>query len=722
LLASQESAFTDFYSAPGTREERIARGGRLMERVNNAVKYVARLYPRSIGEACFIDRSGAENARVVHGTIAPPEDLSPDETTAPFFRPTFAIPIGSVYQSLPYISPDTRQWVISQATKIDTGRVISPAILHFEVTMESFAHVLASKSHDVEVRVVDVRNGLVLINSRFPQKIGTELGTPSDVGFGWVKTANNGTTVSSGGMRHSMRLVAQGEGNANQWAVVVSTKEPTGLRAHLMSQEALAAGLLLGICCLALSVLGYIRHGRDMDLAARRDDLTLLPNRLAFRERLNELLREGTPCAVLLLDLNRFKEINDTLGHQAGDDLLCEVGQRLQVSLRGHGEAAARLGGDEFVVVAPGVTTTEDALRLAERIERHLEHTLGIRGVPIRLSASIGVALLPQHANEYGAALRCADVAMYAAKERRDGPVVYDLGLDMHSPQRLGLDAQLAQAVANDELEIFYQPIYDVTKSRVTRVEALVRWQHPKLGLLGPDEFIPRAEETGFVRVITRSVLWKSLDHLAEWRLSGLDVSLNVNVSAAELSDEFFASEVQALLVAQDLPPQCLTLELTESALLVESEKSAVNLRAFSAMGVGLAVDDFGTGYSSLAQLRMCPATQLKIDGSLVSNMVNNPVDALIVRSTLELGRSLGLVVSRALRLRSEHPAWFGAEGSYASFATGSPHALAFVRADHVVTVATRLPERLRSAGGWADQKLELPPGAWVDHLTGRDW
>ncbi len=646
LLAARESAFVDFYRAPGTREERILRGGRLMQRVNDFIDYLQELYPDSIGEASFIDRSGAENARVLHGRPAAPSELSPDESEEPYFFPAFAAPIGQVYQSAPYFSADTGEWVISHATKIDTGRVISPAIVHFEVRIESLAEALGEPIPGSEVRLVDVRTGDV-INSAVPQRAGDLLDVPGDDDFAWVKTATakSGTTHVSDGKRHALRLVSSGRGNANLWAVVVSTPQPAGPWVMATSRGPVAATTFVGLLCLALSVVAYVRHGRDMKLAARVDDLTLLPNRLAFRERLNELLRDGRRCAVLLLDLNRFKEINDTLGHQAGDELLFEVGRRLQRSMRGHGEAAARLGGDEFVVVAPGVETTEGALKLAERIERQLEHPLQIQGVPIRLSASVGVALIPTHANEFGAVLRCADIAMYAAKEHHAGPVVYDSGLDMHSPQRLGLDAQLAHAVANDELEIFYQPIYDLETRRVSRLEALVRWRHPKLGLLKPAEFIPRAEETGFIRVITRAVLWKSLDHLAEWRASGLDVSLNVNVSAAELSDEFFASEVRALLVAQSVPAHYLTLELTESALLTESQRSADNLRSFTAMGVGLAIDDFGTGYSSLAQLRMCPATQLKIDGNLVASMVNSPVDALIVRSTIELGDSLGLVV-----------------------------------------------------------------------------
>lgn len=646
ILASRESVYKDFYAGSGTVKQRMRNRPATMRQLNIALGEIERLYPEAVAEVCLIDRGGQEIGRVMDGKVTPQSKLGPDDKGMPFFPVAFGMPFGTVHHSQPYVSMMTGEWVMSNTTQVKTGKGPSRALLHFEVTVESFRKALRSRGHNETVRLVDLRNGAVIADSETPQQLKKPLGQPQDRSLLWVKNAENGTTTSSHGQRHTIRLTKPALGNENRWAVVVSTPAPSGIFGSPTSPGPIGIAMLLGIAMLVLSILGYVRHSQSIHRSARLDDLTMLPNRLDFRERLSAMLDSGTPTAVLLLDLNRFKEINDTLGHAAGDALLLEVGRRLKRAIPGNlGEVLARLGGDEFVVAAPDVRSQEHALVLAGRIETELGHPMRIQGVPIRLSGSIGVALAPAHAAEYGAILRCADIAMYASKQRQGQPVVYDEALDVHSANKLGLDAQLLSAVRDDELEILYQPIYDVRNRTVSRFEALVRWNHPMLGILTPGDFIPLAEETGFIRVITRTVLTKAVAQLAAWRAVGINVALNVNISSADLRDATFASEVEQLLAIHGVPPRCLTLELTESALLINSQESSFNLKALTRLEVGLAIDDFGTGYSSLAQLRLCPATQLKIDRSLVSNMVNSPVDALIVRSTIELGQNLGLVV-----------------------------------------------------------------------------
>ncbi len=643
LVAANESVYRDFYSGTGAIKYRMKKRTAALRRINAALARIERINRQSIVAVCLVDRSGQEVARVVDGKVTSRSKLAPDDKGMPFFRAAFAVPYGNVHHSRPYLSTITGEWVISHATQARTGKRPARALLHLETSVKTLAETLQSNTNET-VRLVDRRTGTIIAGPGVEYAAKQPLGAALDRSLYY---AQDGTTRSTtDGQRHTVRWTTQSFGNENSWAVVVSTSTSAGMWSSPTAPGPVGLAFLVGSVMMVCAIIGYVRHSGAIHRSARTDDLTLLPNRLDFRERLTALLRQGRPTAVLLLDLNRFKEINDTLGHNAGDALLIEVGRRLQRAIPGHhGEIVARLGGDEFVVAAPDVKTREHALVLAARIETELEHPVRIQGVPIRLSASIGITLTPTHATEYGPALRCADVAMYAAKQQPGQPVIYDENLDVHSANRLGLDAQLVQAVHDGQLEILYQPIYDVRRRGVTGFEALVRWNHPQLGILMPEEFIPLAEEIGFIRVITRDVLAKALAQLADWRASGLDVGVSVNVSSADLRDVTFASEVEQLLSIHGLPPRTLTIELTESALLAQSSESTFNLKALTRLEVGVAIDDFGTGYSSLAQLRSCPATQLKIDRTLVMNMSRSPVDALIVRSTIELGQNLGLVV-----------------------------------------------------------------------------
>jgi diguanylate cyclase (GGDEF)-like protein len=345
----------------------------------------------------------------------------------------------------------------------------------------------------------------------------------------------------------------------------------------------------------------------------------------------------------LLLDLDRFKDVNDTLGHHHGDQLLIQVGQRLCGTLR-EADTVARLGGDEFAVLLPGVAA-EGASAVADKLRTVLQQPLTIDGVGLDLDASIGIAVYPDNGGDAAELLQHADVAMYVAKQAHAGFMLYDPAVDQHSPRRLALLAGLRRAAQRDELVLHYQPKADLHSGQVLGVEALVRWRHPKHGLLSPGEFIPLAERTGLIHPLTRWVLDAALDQAAQWHRAGFRLSVAVNVSTRCLLDPTFPDQVAERLAAWQLPAGSLVLEVTESAVMADPALALDVLGRLHILGVGLAVDDFGTGYSSMAYLKDLPVDELKIDRSFVSHMATSPSDAVIVRSTIDLGHNLGLRV-----------------------------------------------------------------------------
>jgi diguanylate cyclase (GGDEF)-like protein len=380
---------------------------------------------------------------------------------------------------------------------------------------------------------------------------------------------------------------------------------------------------------------------------ALHDSLTGLPNRELFADRVGQALRtadrELQPAALLLLDLDRFKDVNDTLGHHHGDQLLCEVGARLQEALR-QVDTVARLGGDEFGVLVPGVTA-EAAAAVADKLRAALHAPLTLDGVTLDLDASIGIAVYPDHGDDTAELLQHADVAMYAAKQAHIGFMVYDPAVDQHSPRRLALLGGLRRALEHNELVLHYQPKADLQTGRILGAEALVRWQHPDHGLLVPGEFIPLAERTGLIHPLTRWVLDAALRQAAEWHRGGHRLSIAVNVSTRCLLDPSFPDQVTERLAAWEVPAGSLMLEVTESAVMADPARALDVLGRLHAMGVKLAVDDFGTGYSSMAYLKALPVDELKVDRSFVGQMASNTSDAVIVRSTIDLGHNLGLRV-----------------------------------------------------------------------------
>jgi len=376
---------------------------------------------------------------------------------------------------------------------------------------------------------------------------------------------------------------------------------------------------------------------------AHHDGLTGLPNRSHAYDRLQAAIAAGGDVAVLVMDVNRFKEINDTLGHEFGDQVLREVAQRLRGALDG-AHLVARLGGDEFMVMLRGLSC-DAAQAQAHALWTALKEPLDLPTTRVGVEGSFGLACHPQHGADADTLLRRADIALYDAKAAHGGVAVYQPGRDESHLRQLQLMTDLRQAIAGGELELKFQPKLDAASAHVQHVEALVRWRHPTLGPVAPDEFIPLAERSGFIHELTRFVLDQALACNAAWRTGGLDLGLAVNLSAMDLLDADLPTYIEERLATHDVPAARVILEVTESALMQDIEYALRMLHRLKACGVRLAIDDFGTGYSSLAQLKRMPVDELKIDKSFVMQLEEGSDDAVIVRSTIELGHNMGLSV-----------------------------------------------------------------------------
>ena len=393
-----------------------------------------------------------------------------------------------------------------------------------------------------------------------------------------------------------------------------------------------------------------LRVSADRDRhQATHDALTGLPNWELLRDRLVQGLAAATrsegEIALLLIDLDRFKEINDGLGHSYGDKLLCQVGPRLRSVLR-DGDTLARLGGDEFAVLLPSVAGVEEARVVAERLRQVLHRPFDVDGIALDVEASIGIVLSPWHGTDTEELLRNADIAMYAAKELKAGAVVFDPDRHVTAPWRLTVLGDLRRALeVSDELFLNYQPKYTLDGERIEGVEALLRWQHPTEGLVPPGEFIPVAEGTGIILRLTERVLGLALAQMRRWLDAGHGVPVAVNLSTRCLLDAGLPDLVQRLLSQYRVPAELLRLEVTESAVMGDAARCMEVLQRLHDLGVRLSIDDFGTGYSSMAYLRRLPVDELKIDRSFVLGMTTTQQDAVLVRTAIDLGHNLGLTV-----------------------------------------------------------------------------
>jgi diguanylate cyclase (GGDEF)-like protein/PAS domain S-box-containing protein len=392
----------------------------------------------------------------------------------------------------------------------------------------------------------------------------------------------------------------------------------------------------------------FLRQAELNEYQARHDALTGLANRVFFRDRIETAIRhaerEGGKVAVLMMDLDRFKEVNDSLGHHAGDTLLKELGARLQEAIRAS-DSVARLGGDEFGLLLPQPDGLDDIVRVIDRIRSELERPIVVQELPLAVEASIGVALYPDHGTDVDSLLQRADVAMYIAKEDNSAYAIYDAAADHYDPTRLTLVGELRRAIEERELVLFYQPKALLETDEIHSVEALIRWHHPQRGLVMPDDFIPVAQQTGLIKPLTLYVVARALEQLRAWEEDGLSLSCAVNLSTRNLLDVEFPDQVRALLDRWEVDASRLEFEITESTMLADPLRTRFVLERLSEMGIRLAIDDFGTGYSSLAYLKRLPVNEIKIDSSFVLNMCASEDDATIVRSTIDLGRNLGLDV-----------------------------------------------------------------------------
>ncbi|MFE9769134.1 putative bifunctional diguanylate cyclase/phosphodiesterase [Streptomyces sp. NPDC005808] len=402
---------------------------------------------------------------------------------------------------------------------------------------------------------------------------------------------------------------------------------------------------LFSIPLIALDSTLWIARARAEEQL--RDPLTGLPNRQWLLERtwtaLDEAERMGARSALMLIDLDRFRSVNDTLGHLAGDRLLLQIADRLRLNLP-RGAEAARLGGDEFAVLLPIADSTTSATRIARNLVAALGSSLDLDGLSLVLEASAGLAVFPDHALDAEGLLRRADVAMYQAKRDRTGVEVYESKRDSNTPDRLGLLGDLRRALDAGDVELHYQPKVRFD-GQVAGLEALVRWVHPERGRVAPDEFIAIAESSGLMPHLTEYVLETALAQVARWRAQGLYVPVAVNVSPRDVHTPGFAGSVAARLARHGVPAGSLQLEITEHVLLEDPQRAADTLAGLTGHGVKMSLDDFGTGYSSLVHLRRLPVSELKIDRSFVARLAVDNEDAEIVRCTIDLAHSLGLLV-----------------------------------------------------------------------------
>jgi diguanylate cyclase (GGDEF)-like protein len=405
---------------------------------------------------------------------------------------------------------------------------------------------------------------------------------------------------------------------------------------------------------------GISRREHRITELAYTDRLTGLPNRAMFSDRLQEIIAQaltgrqpngelygapyGAPFGVMMMDLDRFKFVNDTLGHPIGDMLLCEVAQRLRETLADRPGLVARLGGDEFAVLLPGEDVA-GAERLAIRILKALEQPIAIEGQSVDVGASIGIVTFPENGTDMNVLLRRADIAMYVAKRSNAGVARYEERHDNSSAERLSLMSELRRAVEQDQLLLVYQPKVDLATNTVKYVEALVRWDHPARGYVSPDQFIPFAEQTGYIKAISQWVADRAIRQCAAWRDAGIELAVSVNVSARELIQSSLPDTFSTLLKKYNVPAEMLWIEITESAIMDDPNHAIDTLDRLHALGIRLSIDDFGTGYSSLSYLKRMPVDELKIDKSFVMGMAENKDDETIVRSTIDLAHNMGLKV-----------------------------------------------------------------------------
>ena len=453
-----------------------------------------------------------------------------------------------------------------------------------------------------------------------------------------IKSLNNAIqyVFQSGYGSEKIDLVHKDSNNQTQWlscSVMVDIED----------------GLLLRLWLIIRDITQSRMHIQNLENKTRFDALTGLPNRLTSRETLEEKIDQaqqfGFKVALLLIDLDRFKEVNDTLGHHYGDVLLKKIEPRIRPLLTACRGSFARLGGDEFAVIIPSLQCVEDAQKLAQDILIKIREPFDLGQLNVVIGGSIGISLYPQDGADTSTLFRCADVAMYQAKKHPGGILYYRQQMDENSPRRLALMSAMERGISEGQFFLLYQPKFNLDEHSIHAAEALIRWQHPEMGLVSPGEFIPMAELSDVIIPMTQWVIDQALQQIQEWLTIGIAIKVSVNVSTRNLLDDGLLGFIEKKLSEYSVPAKLFELEITESALMADPERALYTLIKISEMGISISVDDFGTGHSSLVYLRQLPIDALKVDIMFVRNMCNNKQDEIIVNSIINLAHNLSLTV-----------------------------------------------------------------------------
>ena len=454
-----------------------------------------------------------------------------------------------------------------------------------------------------------------------------------------VAVADRGLTAEQ------LRLVAQGK--PRDFEISLINRHGQHVPVSITALPMMIGGVVQGIYGIAKDITERKQAEEALEHQALHDALTGLPNRTLLNDRLEQVIlahkRGQRGLALLVMDLDRFKDVNDTLGHQCGDELLKQVSLRLQTAVRAS-DTIARLGGDEFAILLPGVHV-QGGVGVAQKMLRVLEDPFTIGGQEIAIAASLGIAACPDHGTDSATLLRCADVAMYVAKRNKCGYAVYAPEQDQNNVDRLALAGDLRRAIDNGELRLHFQPKVSFKTGQVIRVEALVRWQHPDQGLVPPDEFIPLAEQTGLIRPLSQWVLNAALSQYHDWRVAGRRMPIAVNLSMHNLQEPELPAQIGGLLARWGIAPSELIIEITETTLMADPVRTKDVVNRLRGLGIQIAIDDFGVGHSTFSHLKHLSVNEIKIDRSFVQDMNRSDSDAAIVRSTIDLAHSLGLEV-----------------------------------------------------------------------------
>ncbi|MGI9658141.1 MAG: putative bifunctional diguanylate cyclase/phosphodiesterase, partial [Gaiellaceae bacterium] len=597
--------------------------------------------------ASFADLDGRALAQSTSEGQMSQEQLASDLSTTPWFQGMEELPPGSVLHTVPYAN-EHGEWVVSTATWILDGSGAPAGAVQFEISLDSLRR--DSTGSGLSWVIMDGRSGRILVDSDRPIPSDTpdlvDYAAAHPLAVPLAQQRENGV-ATLGDQRVGLERVRERAGNENDWIVAVASPAViAGLGgAFGPMQIALMSAALLMMALGGLSLRAYQKYLRRM---AVTDPLTGLANRALLRERLRESIADGRERGLLstvaLIDLDRFKEVNDNLGHHQGDAVLREVGERLLQAAR-VGDTVARLGGDEFALVMPGLESMSDADLVVQQVRDKLSAPLILDEVPLQIDASIGIAIAPVHGDDAEQLLRRADIAMYRSKREKLPFSVYDGTDEDLNPRRLAMVPALRAAITSGEIELNFQPKVQLSTGEIRGVEALARWNSRKFGRVPPTEFIDLAEDTGLIRELTSYVLDQALAHTRSWLNAGVELPVAVNLSMRNLFDDDFIQSVESRLDRAGVPASLVEFEITESTVMTDTAKALDAIGRLRAIGAGISLDDFGTGHSSLAHLQRLPVDQLKIDRSFVVNMAQNEKDAFIVRSTVTLGRDLGLKI-----------------------------------------------------------------------------